>query len=168
MESELFHLGITYKHSRPYHPQTCGKVERFHQTLKKFLNKQKKARSIAELQAQVDRFVAYYNEVRPHRAKDRMTPRAAFDSRAKATPRKADHLYSRELRVRHDKVDQHGTVTIRYQSKLHHIGMGRALNGTRVILLVAGRQIRVLDEQGVLLRELVLDPSRDYQPRGSG
>jgi transposase InsO family protein len=167
MESELFHLGITYKHSRPYHPQTCGKVERFHQTLKKFLNKQKKARSIAELQAQVDRFIAYYNDIRPHRAKGRTTPRAAFDSRAKAKPRQPDHIYTRELRVRHDRIDKHGTVTIRYQSKLHHIGMGRALNGTRVILLVAGRQIRVLDEQGELLRELVLDPRRDYQPRGS-
>jgi transposase InsO family protein len=168
MESELFHLGVTYKHSRPYHPQTCGKVERFHQTLKKFLNKQKKARSVVELQAQVDRFIAYYNDIRPHRAKGRTTPRAAFDSRAKAKPRQPDPIYTRELRVRHDRIDQHGTVTIRYQSKLHHIGMGRALNGTRVILLVAGRQIRVLDEQGELLRELVLDPRRDYQPRGSG
>jgi transposase InsO family protein len=65
MESELFHLGITYKHSLPYHPQTCGKVERFHQTLEKFLNKQTGATSIIELQAQVDRFIAYYNEVRP-------------------------------------------------------------------------------------------------------
>jgi transposase InsO family protein len=49
LESELFHLGITYKHSRPYHPQTCGKVERFHQTLKKFLSRQPKAATIAEL-----------------------------------------------------------------------------------------------------------------------
>ncbi|MDQ3662768.1 MAG: integrase core domain-containing protein, partial [Actinomycetota bacterium] len=160
MESELFHLGITYKHSRPYHPQTCGKVERFHQTLKKFLNKQKRVSTIAELQTQVDRFIAYYNNIRPHRAKGRMTPRSAFDSRAKATPRTPDHTYTKELRVRHDKVDQHGTVTIRYKSKLHHIGMGRGLNGTRVILLVAGRQIRVLDKEGELLRELVLDPSR--------
>ena len=96
-----------------------------------------------------------------------MTPSAAFDSRAKAMPRTPEHSYTRELRVRHDKVDQHGTVTIRYMSKLHHIGMGRALNGTRVILLVAGRQIRVLDEHGELLRQLRLDPSRDYQPRGT-
>ena len=60
-------MGIVYKHSRPYHPQTCGKIERWHQTLKSFLAKQ--PRSIhAELQAQVDRFVAYYNEERPHRA----------------------------------------------------------------------------------------------------
>ena len=167
LESELFHLGITYKHSRPYHPQTCGKVERFHQTLKRFLGKQAKAETIEELQTQVDRFVAYYNDIRPHRAKGRMTPRAAFDARAKATPRKAEHSYTRELRVRHDKVDQHGTVTIRYKSKLHHIGMGRALNGTRVILLVAGLEIRALNEDGELLRHLTLDPSRDYQPRGA-
>ncbi|MBA3430527.1 MAG: transposase [Actinobacteria bacterium] len=150
MESELFHLGITYKHSRPYHPQTCGKVERFHQTLKKFLKKQTRATSIAELQVQVDRFITYYNEVRPHRAKGRITPRAAFDSRAKAMPLTREPSYSRELRVRHDKVDQHGTVTIRYRSKLHHFGMGRGLKGTRVILLVAGRQIRVLDKEGEL------------------
>ena len=166
LESELFHLGITSKHSRPYHPQTCGKVERFHQTLKRFLAKQPKAETIAELQAQVDRFVAYYNDIRPHRAKGRMTPRSAFDSRAKAKPRKLDRTYSRELRVRHDRIDQHGAVTIRYRSKLHHIGMGRALNGRRVILLVAGRDIRVLSQDGELLRRLTLDPSRDYQPQG--
>jgi transposase InsO family protein len=167
LESELFSLGITHKHSRPYHPQTCGKVERFHQTLKRFLDKQPRARSIAELQAQVNRFVAYYNDVRPHRAKNRMTPRAAFESRAKARPRARCVTHSKELRVRHDKVDNDGSVTIRYKSKLHHIGMGRALNGTRVILLVAGRQIRVVSEDGELLRELILDPSRDYQPQGA-
>jgi hypothetical protein len=58
-------------------------------------------------------------------------------------------------------------VTICYKSKLHHIGMGRALKGTRIILLVAGRQIRVLNERGELLRDFVLDPSRDYQPQGA-
>jgi hypothetical protein len=168
MESELFSLGIDYKHSRPYHPQTCGKVERFHQTLKKFLNKQPKAATIAELQAQVDRFVAYYNEVRPHRAKGRMTPLAAFDSRDKARPRAVSRAHSRELRVRHDKVDKDGSVTLRYKSKLHHIGMGRALKGTRIVLLVAGRCIRIITTEGKLLRDFELDPSRDYQPIGLG
>jgi transposase InsO family protein len=165
LESELFHLGITYMHSRPYHPQTCGKVERFHQTLKKFLQKQPPAHTIAGLQGHVDRFVAYYNDVRPHRAKKRMTPRAAFDSRAKARPREVSRACSGELRVRHDKIDNDGSVTLRYRSRLHHIGMGRALKGTRVILLVAGRDIRVLSEGGELLRQLTLDPSRDYQPQ---
>jgi transposase InsO family protein len=168
MESELFHLGIDYKHSRPYHPQTCGKVERFHQTLKKFLRKQPAAETIAELQAQVDRFVAYYNEVRPHRAKGRKTPKSAFDSRAKARPIKREGTFTRELRVRHDRVDRHGVVTIRYKSKLHHIGMGRALKGTRIILLVAGRKVRIITTEGRLLRDFELDPSRDYQPQGLG
>ncbi|MGH2826240.1 MAG: integrase core domain-containing protein [Actinomycetota bacterium] len=126
----------------------CGKVERFHQTLKKFLRKQPRAETIAELQAQVDRFVTYYNNVRPHRAKGRKTPRSAFDSRDKARPIKRDRTYSRELRVRHDKVDHHGVVTIRYKSKLHHIGMGRALAGTRIVLLVAGRNIRSSPPRG--------------------
>ena len=165
-ESELFHLGIVCKHSRPYHPETCGKVERFHQTVKKFLSKQPAARTIAELQAQLDRFVAYYNQVRPHRAKGRKPPKVAFDSRDRAFPRKLDVTMSKELRVRHDKVDIDGSVTLRYRSKLHHIGMGNKLRGRRVIMLVAGRHIRVLSEDGELLRELTLDPSKDYQARG--
>src|SRR5438876_5601730 len=68
MESELASLGVAYRHSTPYHPQTCGKVERLHQTLKRFLARQPAASTIAELQAQLDRFVGYYNTVRPHRA----------------------------------------------------------------------------------------------------
>jgi len=78
MQTELLALGIEFRHSRPYHPQTCGKVERFHQTMKAFLARQPPAGSLAELQAQVDRFVAYYNEVRPHRARERMPPRVRF------------------------------------------------------------------------------------------
>src|SRR3990170_175485 len=163
MESELFHLGIDYKHSRPYHPQTCGKVERFHQTMKKFLRRNGPYATIAELQAAVNRFVTYYNEVRPHRAKGRKPPKSAFDSRDKARPIKREGVFTRELRVRHDVVDAHGVVTIRYKSKLHHIGMGRALKGTRIVLLVAGRNIRVIDRDGQLLRDFELDPKRDYQ-----
>jgi hypothetical protein len=117
---------------------------------------------------QVDRFVAYYNEVRPNRAKGRRTPRSAFDSRAKARPTKRQGTFARELRVRHDRIDRHGVVTIRYNSKLHHIGMGRALKGTRIVLLVAGRNIRIITTEGRLLRDFELDPSRDYQPHGLG
>ena len=168
VESELFHLGIDYKHSRPYHPQTCGKVERFHQTLKKFLNKNGPYGSIAELQSAVDRFVTYYNEVRPHRAKDRKTPRSAFDSRDKARPIKREGTFTREFRVRHDVVDTQGKVTLRYKSKLHHIGMGRARKGTRIVLLVAGRHVRIITTDGELLREFELDPDRNFQPQSMG
>ena len=64
-EQELFALGITAKHSRPYHPQTCGKVERFHQTMKKFLARQDDVTTLKQLQRQLDRFRTYYNEVGP-------------------------------------------------------------------------------------------------------
>jgi transposase InsO family protein len=65
LESELERLGIQGKHSTPYHPQTCGKVERLHQTLKKFLAQQAPAKSLAHLQLQLDTFRTYYNNVRP-------------------------------------------------------------------------------------------------------
>jgi transposase InsO family protein len=166
METELLSRGIIYKHSRPYHPQTCGKVERFHQTLKAFLAKQPPALTIPELQAQIDRFVDYYNDVRPHRARGRITPRAAFDSRDKARPSRSPVSVGNQTRVRHDRIDKHGSVTVRHRSKLHHIGVGRALKGRRVVVLIDGLDIRVLADDGTLLRRLLLDPSRDYQPSG--
>ena len=166
MESELLCLGIEFRHSRPYHPQTQGKVERFHQTLKSFLAKQPKASSIEDLQSQIARFVRYYNEVRPHRARNRMTPRAAFDARDKARPIRPKITVGRETRVRHDRVDRDGKVTIRYRSKLHHVGIGRAFKGQRVVLLVDGVDVRILNEDGELVRQFVLDPTRNYQPSG--
>ncbi len=166
IESELLALGILFKHSRPYHPQTCGKIERFHQTLKKHLRAQAPARSLADLQAQIDRFVAYYNGVRPHRAIARRTPAEAYAARMKATPNPNGHPPARHYRVRHDKVDAGGTVTLRYKSRLYHVGLGRANKGRRVLVLVADRDIRVLTVEGEILRQLQLDPSRDYQPLG--
>jgi transposase InsO family protein len=74
LELELERLGVEVKHSTPYHPQTCGKVERFHQTLKRFLRKQAPAVSLALLQAQLDAFRVRYNQQRPHRALGRRTP----------------------------------------------------------------------------------------------
>lgn len=162
METLLEALGVAYKHSRPYHPQTCGKVERFHQTLKKYLAKQDPAVSLAQLQAHIDAFVAYYNAARPHRALGRHTPQEAYDAKVKAHP--PTPASNTHFRVRHDKVDKGGTVTLRYESRLLHIGLGRAHAHTRVTLLVADRDVRVIDDQGQLIRQLVIDPTRDYQP----
>jgi len=162
LELELERLGIVFKHSTPNHPQTCGKVERFHQTLKRFLEKQTGAESLAELQFQLDTFREYYNNVRPHRALNRQTPISVFGALIKAkptaSPAAVDH------RVRQDRIDAFGKVTLRYLGKLRHIPVGMAHKNRRVRLLVAGPDVRVITEEGELIRALTLDPDRDYQP----
>ena len=164
LEVELGLLGIRFDHSRPYHPQTCGKVEHLHQTQKKWLTKHP-TRTLRQLQATLDDFRDYYNNIRPHRANNRTTPTQAYSARPKATPHGI--VIDPHWRVRTDTIDKSGTVTIRYDSRLHHIGLGRLLAGTKVTLLVADLDIRVINrDTGHLIRALTLDPTRDYQPRG--
>ncbi len=165
LEVTLGELGIKYRRSRPYHPQTCGKIERFHQTLKKHLGALPAATTIAELQHQLDDFLAYYNSLRPHRALRRRTPIEAFHDRPKAFP--TGYQIPPHCRVRHDTIDAAGVITLRYNSRLHHIGLSKRRRGTKVIVLAYDLDIRVLDrDTGTLIRKLVLDATRDYQPRG--
>jgi transposase InsO family protein len=164
LELELERLGIVFKHSTPYHPQTCGKVERFHQTLKRFLRKQPSAGSLAELQFQLDAFRDYYNNRRPHRALKRQTPMAVFNSLIKAKP--TEQPAPLDHRVRHDKIDSFGKVTIRYLGRLRHIPVGVAHKNRKVSLLVAGPDVRIITTDGELIRALTLDPNRNYQPLG--
>ena len=63
-------------------------------------------------------------------------------------------------RIRRDRVDGSGAVTLRYDTRLHHIKIGRRFAGTRVVMLVAGLDVRIVSEDGELLRELVLDRRR--------
>ena len=163
LETELERLGIVAKHSTPNHPQTCGKVERFHQTLKRYLARQSPAASLAILQLQLDAFRRYYNVERPHRALRGNTPLQAFSSRVKARPA-VDRTLT-HFRVRQDRVSKAGNVTVRYLSRLRHIGVGRAHIGEPVKLLIADDYVRVVGEDGSLLRELILDAACDYQPR---
>ena len=157
--------GIRVSHSRPYHPQTCGKVERFHQTEKKWLTAQPRAATLVGLQHQLDRFTRYYNTVRPHRALSRRTPAQAYAARPKAVP--TGPIIDTHHRVRTDIIDSGGSITLRHNSRLHHIGIGVQLRGTPVTLLVDDLHIRVIHRNtGELIRELILDPTRDYQPRG--
>lgn len=165
LELLLRRLRVAFDHSRPYHPQTCGKVERFHQTQKKWLAARATAKTLRGLQAQVDAFNRYYNTARPHRALGRRTPAEAYAARPKAAPhgpKIPDHY-----RLRRDVIDASGTVTLRYNSRLHHIGLGRLLAGTAVYVLTDDRHVRVISRHGDLLRDLTLDPTRDYQPRGA-
>jgi transposase InsO family protein len=165
LATELAQRGIVFKHSRPYHPQTCGKVERFHQTEKKYLASNPAARSLAQLQAHLDVFATYYNDVRPHRAKRRMTPRAAYDARVKAKPAATPIRDAGEFRIRRDRVDQTGKVTLRHAGKLRHLGIGRAHQGQHVLMLIHDRDVRVLTTDGQPIAEHHIDPDRIYQPR---
>ncbi|QQS25055.1 MAG: IS481 family transposase [Actinomycetota bacterium] len=163
-ETELRHLGVTQKNSRPNHPGTCGKVERVQQTMKLWLTARPPATTIDELQQLCDRFVDVYNHQRPHRSlPGHSTPAVAYATRPKATPGTRDD--DRHHRVRRDTVDQAGRVTLRHHGRLHHIGLSRTLARTRVLLLIDDLDIRVIDAAtGELYRHLTLDPTRDYQP----
>ncbi len=163
LERELVSRGVLLRHSRPYHPQTCGKVERFHQTMKKHLERQGTPATISELQDQLDVCSEYCNDFRPHRALGRRTPRSAFEGRPKAVPT-GEPLDVGHFRARQDVVDYSGTVTLRHNSRLHHVGIGRRHAGRRVFLLVHDLSVRVVIENGELLRAFTPDPTKDYQP----
>ena len=164
LETTLVELGITQKHSRPNHPTTCGKVERFHQTTKRWLQAQTPADTLDQLQEQLDAFADEYNNRRPHRSLGRATPAAAYQRLPKAAP--AGAVTNIHHRVRHDTVHKTGIVTLRHAGRLHHIGVGRQHAKKAVVLLVVDLDIHVVDATtGELLRALILDPTRDYQPQ---
>jgi transposase InsO family protein len=166
-ETELRRLGIIQKNSRPNHPTTCGKVERFQQTMKAWLRRQpSQPTTIAELQRLLDVFVDLYNRERPHRSlAGRVVPAAAYTTRPKATP--GDRSDDTHWRVRHDIVDKTGRVTLRHNGRLHHIGLGYEHARTPILMLIADMDIRVIHATtGELLRHLTLNPTRDYQPLG--
>jgi hypothetical protein len=166
-EHELRRLGIKQKNGRPNHPQTQGKAERFQQTLKNWLAAQDpQPATLTELQALLGAFTAIYNHQRPHRSlPHRATPATAYQARPKATP--GDRSAGTHNRVRTDRLDANGTVTLRHGGRLYHIGTGRAHARTHVLLLVQDLHIRIINAAtGELLRELILDPSKNYQPTG--
>ena len=168
LESELHRLGVTQKNSRPNHPTTCGKVERFQQTMKKWLRAQpRQPTSIRQLQTMLDAFVDHYNHHRPHRSlPESSTPAVAYGARLKAgIGAGTDEPHDR---VRRDRVDQAGSVTLRVHGRLHHIGVGRTHARTPVLLLVHDLHVRVVDAAtGELYRDFIVDTSRDYQPTGA-
>jgi transposase InsO family protein len=163
LEVTLNERGVTPAHSRPYHPQTCGKVERFHQTEKRWLTNQPPAATIRQLQARLDTFRRYYNHERPHRALGRRTPADAYAARPKAVPT-GIAFGDPHGRVRHDVVDTFGKLTLRHNSRLHHIGIGRRHAGRPVLILVHDLHVRITTSDGHVLRDFTLDPTRDYQP----
>jgi len=166
-ETELRRLNVVQKNGRPNHPTTQGKVERFQQTMKKWLRSQpEQPATIDDLQALVDAFVEEYNDHRPHRSLEhRATPATIYTTRPKASPTTADRNHDTHDRIRRDIVDKSGKVTWRYHGQMYSIGIGRTHARTRVLILSQDRDIRIIDAAtGELLRELTLDSSKRYQP----
>jgi hypothetical protein len=164
----LRELNIVQKNSRPNHPTTCGKVERFQQTMKKWLRAQPaQPRTVEELQRLLDRFAVEYNTNRPHRSLPRSaTPATIYTARPKAAP-STDRTDDTHDRVRTDKVSKNGTVTLRVAGRLRHIGIGRTHVGTDIFLLIQDLHVRIVDAAtGEILRELTIDPAKDYQGTG--
>jgi transposase InsO family protein len=168
LEHQLRELHITQKNGQPNHPQTQGKVERFQQTLKKWLRAQRnQPATITDLQALLEKFVGEYNQHRPHRSlPHHATPATIYATRPKATP-STDRTTDSHDRVRHDKIDKAGSVTLRVAGRLRHIGVGRTYARTDVILLVHDLHVTIVNAAtGEILRDLTIDPRLDYQPTG--
>jgi transposase InsO family protein len=163
-EHLLHTLGVTQKNGSPNHPQTQGKIERFHQTLKRWLTGQPRAHTLDDLNEQLAKFRHIYNHERPHRALDRRTPATAYAATPKAAPtgaKQGDHW-----RRRVDRVDRFGKLTLRHAGRLRHIGIGRAYAGKHVLMLIHDTDVTISDTTtGEIIRELTIDPAKDYQSR---
>jgi transposase InsO family protein len=164
-ERRLGTLGIKMIHSRPYHPQTCGKLERFHRTMKEWLAEQPKARTPEDLQGLLDAFRTHYNEERPHQGIADATPAERFNAVAvepvTSVPESAvpEALYPRGAILR--KVSSCGNMsyracTIQVGSEWNHYRL-RVTEIDGVVHVFYGEQ---------LIRALVLDPDVDYHPIG--
>lgn len=153
----LAEIGVASTHSRPYHPQTNGKVERFHQTLKHWLNAQPRAATIDELQTQLDTFRDFYNHHRPHRGIGRKRPAQTWADAPKAGP--APHPLGTVTTTHHGTVAA-GAVSV---TRNWAIALGAAYNGQTTLTVITGTTCHVFID-GRLIRKLTLDPTRRHQP----
>jgi transposase InsO family protein len=154
-------LGITQKNGSPGHQQTQGKIERFHQTLKKWLAQQLPAATLADLQAQLDAYRGLYNHERPHRELGRRTPATTYVALPKSEPtgpRRPGHY-----RLRYDRLDNAGKMSLRRAGRMHHLGTGRAHARKRVLAIADDTSVTVIElETGEILSTHLIEPARTY------
>ena len=131
-----------------------------------WLTRQPPPHTIAELQTQLDAFVDDYNHRRPHRSlPHRATPATAYTPAPKQPRQPASTPTTASAPTASTKP---ASITLRVGGRLHHIGVGRTHDRTRVLILVQDLNIKIINAAtGELLRELTLDPTRDYQPTGA-
>lgn len=160
-EKYLHDHHIVQINGSPAHPQTQGKIERFHQTLKRRLNARPPAKTIEQLNTQLAEFQHYYNNERPHRALNRRTPAQAYNNLPKSSPETSD---LKEVRTRQDRVDQDGKVSLRYAGRMRHLAVGRPHKGTRIHLALIDNHAWIADSKtGEILAEFIIDTTKGYQ-----
>jgi transposase InsO family protein len=155
-------LGIRQKNGSPGHPQTQGKTERFHQTLQRWLRSRPPARTLSELQCQLDEFREHYNEHRPHRALQRRTPGEAYRATPKAAPASNGHAPG-HYRLRYDRLDTTGKMSFRRAGRMHHLGVGRAHARKRVLAFADDHHVTVAElATGEVLSVHLIEPEKTY------
>jgi transposase InsO family protein len=157
----LAYLGVRQKNGAPGHPQTQGKIERFHQTLKRWLGRQPAATDLGALQAQLDAFRDVYNEQRPHRAIGRRTPGEAYRATPKALP--SGSAARGHFRLRYDVTDSKGAMTLRRGGRLYHLKIGVAHARRRVLAIVDEQEVTVVAlDTGEILSTHRTEPDKGY------
>jgi transposase InsO family protein len=168
-QANLAALGCQSIASSPYHPQTCGKIERFWQTLKKWLRARETVhgpyRTLAALNADLAVFAEHYNTHRPHRAHHGKTPATVFAASVKARP--AERPLPSQVQTYRCRVSTGGSISVsgpagavRAQLRVHLGGRYKQLpvtvlqDGIRVAVFTGNELIRALD----------LDLTKIYQP----
>ena len=163
-EKNLRDAGIRPITGRPFHPQTTGKVERFQQTLKKWLRRQPLAATLEELQDQLDRFCHVYNHERPHQGIGRVTPASRWRASPASGPADTplEHPTFPKPIVRVARATATGVVRVRPGIA---IGLGVAYAGADATVIIDDHHANVYvgDE---LIRHLEIDHTRYYQPTG--
>jgi transposase InsO family protein len=160
LERALRALGVRVVTSSPYHPQTCGKDERLHQTFKRWLAKQPAPGTIEELQTLADTFDHGYNSERPHSSLDGATPDEAWATRERCPEPTAPADPS--TRITEVAVTHRGAVPV---GSRYEIQIGREWAGATVTTITTGDHVRVIYKHQ-LVRDIVIDPTRRYQPLG--
>jgi transposase InsO family protein len=160
-ERNLHALGIRTLHSRSHHPQTCGKVERFHRTQQRWLAKQAIPNTTTELQGLLDQFRDIYNEQRPHRGLGRQRPADVWMALPKAHP---VQVAARLRTIVHIRRVTAGKINL---SRDCVVMIGRAYSGHDVTTIRRGDHVTVIaTETAEILRDFTIDPTRIVQNRG--
>lgn len=155
-ECALHDLGIRHIPSSPAHPQTCGKLERSHQTSKRWLDTQDPAETAEQLQDQLDIWRDHYNFHRPHRALHGATPAQAWHATPRATP--GDPITTPATAVL--RTVRRGRIN--YTN--HVIGLGAEYDGCTVLVIARDHDL-VIHGPGGQLRRLTLTPDRRSYPQ---